>query len=294
LNAGDYTITVRDKNNSSCQFTLSGIALSNPDALAATLQSSQPTCAGNDGSLAVTATGGSGTYSYSVKDGNGVTTTSPTGVFANLVAGSYTVTVQDDKGCTATLSPVALTAGPNLTASVSSTNPTTCGIDNGIITASNAMGGTQPYSYSLDGVVYQSDNTFSGRKAGSYTVYIRDAKGCQITSTQTLTAPGGITATTGWTDETACNAADGTIAVTGVTGATGPFTYFRGDIIDADGVFTNLAPGTYIIAWLPKQLRIHDDGNSRHRLHQPPYVPSGRQHQKPIPTCTISTPVQLR
>jgi hypothetical protein len=98
LAADNYTITVRDKNNSSCQFVLSGIALSNPDALAATVQPGNPTCAGNDGSLTVTATGGSGTYSYSARDGNGVTTTSGTGVFANLVAGSYTVTVQDDKG----------------------------------------------------------------------------------------------------------------------------------------------------------------------------------------------------
>jgi gliding motility-associated-like protein len=247
LDAGDYTITVRDKNNSSCQFVLSGIALSNPDALAATLQSAQPTCAGNDGSLTVTATGGSGTYSYSVQDGNGATTTSTTGVFANLAAGSYTVTVRDDKGCTTTLAPVTLTAGPTLAASVSGTNPTACGTDNGTITVSNASGGTQPYSYSLDGVVYQSSNTFSGQRAGSYTVYIRDAKGCEITSTQTLTAPGGVTATTGWTDETACNAADGTITVTGVTGATGPFAYFRGTVSDADGVFTNLAPGTYAI-----------------------------------------------
>jgi hypothetical protein len=247
LAAGNYTITVRDKNNSSCQFVLSGIALSNPDALTATLQAGNPTCAGNDGSLTVTAMGGSGTYSYAVRDGNGLTTTSSTGGFANLVAGSYTVTVQDDKGCSTTLSPVALTTGPGLSAIVSGTNPTACGVDNGTITVNNATGGTQPYSYSLDGVVYQSSNTFSGQQAGSYTVYIRDANGCQMTSTQTLTAPGGITATTGWTDETACNAADGTITVTGVTGATGPFTYFRGTVSDADGIFTNLAPGTYAI-----------------------------------------------
>jgi|GEM_PF-4888867 len=247
LNAGNYNITVRDKNNSSCRFVLSGIALSDPDALATNAQPSQPTCAGNDGSLTVTATGGWGTYNYSVEDGNGVVTTNATGAFADLVAGSYTVTVQDGKGCTITLNPVTLTAGPALTASVSGTNPTACGTDNGAITVNNATGGTAPYSYSLDGVVYQSEPTFSGRPAGSYTVYVRDAKGCAITRTHTLTAPGGITATTGWTDETACNAADGTITVTGVTGAAGPFTYFRGTVSDADGVFTNLAPGTYTI-----------------------------------------------
>ncbi|MBD0257492.1 MAG: SprB repeat-containing protein, partial [Cytophagales bacterium] len=247
LNAGNYTITVRDKNNSSCQFVLSGIALANPDALTASVQSGNPTCAGNDGSLTVTVTGGSGTYSYSMQDGNGVTMTSGTGVFANLVAGSYTVTVQDDQGCTTTLTPVTLTTGPGLSATVNGTNPTACGVDDGTITVNNATGGTQPYSYSLNGVVYQGSNAFSGQKAGSYTVYVRDAKGCVITRTQTLTAPGGIIATTGWTDETACNAANGTITVTGVTGATGPFTYFRGSVVDADGVFTDLGPGTYTI-----------------------------------------------
>jgi hypothetical protein len=82
--------------------------------------------------------------------------------------------------------PVTLATGPNLTASVSGVNPTGCGTDDGTITVSNVTGGTAPYRYRLEGTLgYQMGSTFPGQKAGSYTVYIRDDKNCEITRTIT-------------------------------------------------------------------------------------------------------------
>jgi hypothetical protein len=95
-------ITVRDKTNTSCQFVLSGVALTDPAPLTASAQPVNPTCAGNDGTITVTATGGAGTYNYSITNGNGLTATNATGVFPGLPAGSYTVTVGDTK-CSTTL-----------------------------------------------------------------------------------------------------------------------------------------------------------------------------------------------
>jgi hypothetical protein len=126
---------------------------------------------------------------------------------------------------------------------------------------------------------------FNGRKAGSYTVYVRDAKGCVITRTQTLTAPGGITATTGWTDETACNAADGTITVTGVTGATGPFAYFRGSVSDADGVFTDLTPGTYTIRVVAQNCEYTTTVTVGTACTNPPMCTLAANSSKTDPTC---------
>ncbi|MCL9807680.1 T9SS type B sorting domain-containing protein [Flavobacterium amniphilum] len=40
--------------------------------------------------------------------------------------------------------------------------------------------GDGDYEYSIDGVMYQSSNVFSGLSSGVYTVYVRDKKGCGI------------------------------------------------------------------------------------------------------------------
>lgn len=62
-----------------------------------------------------------------------------------------------------------------ITVSASST-ATYSGGSTGSITAT-ASGGTS-YTYSLDGVSYQSGNTFGGLSAGTYTVYTNDVSGC--------------------------------------------------------------------------------------------------------------------
>lgn len=52
-----------------------------------------------------------------------------------------------------------------------------------VVTGSNATinvtGGTAPYQYSLNGIDYQSSNTFSGLTRGPHTVYVLGADGCR-------------------------------------------------------------------------------------------------------------------
>lgn len=42
----------------------------------------------------------------------------------------------------------------------------------------NATGGTPPYTYSINGLIYQTLDTFYNVPPGSYTVYIKDSKDC--------------------------------------------------------------------------------------------------------------------
>ena len=58
-----------------------------------------------------------------------------------------------------------------VTATVTTT-ATTCGNNNGTITVSAPSGGDSTYFYSLDGINYQSGNTFSNLGPGNYDVYI--------------------------------------------------------------------------------------------------------------------------
>lgn len=91
--AGSYTILTRDANN--CTATRN-ITVTEPAILAASSANTDATCdGGNDGVILVSATGGNGSYQYSI-DGNSYQTS---GMF-NVAPGNYTVFVKDNLGCT--------------------------------------------------------------------------------------------------------------------------------------------------------------------------------------------------
>lgn len=201
-----YNVTVRDQNG--CTET-SSIVVSTPTALVVSAVQDSVNCGGgNDGSLVVTASGGTPNYQYSI-DG---TTFQVSNIFTGLTAGPYTVTVRDANACTQTvnitvLQPVALTI-----ATVQ--DSASCfGASDGVITVT-AGGGSPAYEYSLDGTTFQPSNVFNGQAAGPYTITIRDAQFCQITGNISVLQPTvlGVSATK---VDVSCNSTtDGSITVT--------------------------------------------------------------------------------
>ena len=96
LPAGSYLLTTTDSLGCSRPDTFQ---LEEPDTLVAAIQyAGPPTLCDSSGQLSGTATGGSGQLSYLW--GNGVADSLNT----NIGAGSHTLTVQDNNGCTATAS----------------------------------------------------------------------------------------------------------------------------------------------------------------------------------------------
>ncbi|NDJ00142.1 hypothetical protein GWA97_13745, partial [Flavobacterium sp. LaA7.5] len=94
LSAGTWTCTVTDANG--CTDTQS-FTITEPTVLSvAAVVDNNETCANNDGAATAGVTGGTSGYTYLWS--NGATTASITG----LIAGTYTVTVTDANGCTAT------------------------------------------------------------------------------------------------------------------------------------------------------------------------------------------------
>ncbi len=171
LTADDYVITVRDAN--SCSITVSA-TVAQPDAISATLSISDVACNGEaNGEISAPATGGTGVLQYAL-DGTNFQSASS---FTGLSAGNYTVTVQDENGCTLTLD--ATVAEPDvlsISASLTSVNSITA----------TAAGGTAPYEYSIDGTNYQSGATFSSLSNGNYTITVRDANGCTASLNQSI------------------------------------------------------------------------------------------------------------
>lgn len=91
--AGTYTLSVTDGN--SCSFTISATVNEPASALSVTGTGTNAT-SGNNGAVDLSVSGGTSAYTYSWN--NSANTEDLTG----LAAGTYTVTVTDAKGCTAT------------------------------------------------------------------------------------------------------------------------------------------------------------------------------------------------
>lgn len=208
LAAGTYTITVQDGNN--CTSTVSVTITQPAAALTGSITSQSPTsCSSNNGTVIVTASGGTSNYQYKIDNGP----LQPTGVFAGLSGGPHTVTIQDANGCTTTVS-VTIAAPPAVTASVSNADDLSCnGASDGAINIAGS-GGTPNYTYSLDGTNYQSGNSFTGLDAGNYIAYVKDNAGCIDTVNVTLTEPAPVVVTTTPTGSTTlCEGQQLTISV---------------------------------------------------------------------------------
>ena len=101
-------------------------------------------------------------------------------VFENLGAGSYTVYVKDDNGIVGPDNVTILEPTTPLEITKISTTSSVC--KDGKI-AIEVTGGTAPYYYSLDGfATQQPGKTFDSLAEGEYTVYVKDANGCEIST----------------------------------------------------------------------------------------------------------------
>ncbi|PLX23500.1 MAG: hypothetical protein C0597_00930, partial [Marinilabiliales bacterium] len=104
LGAGTYDLTVTDDNL--CTENIS-IAISEPPAISIDSENSTPVSpsSGIDGTLTVTASGGTGVLSYTLNEDD---ITNITGVFTELDTGDYTVKVTDENGCEITSNIITL------------------------------------------------------------------------------------------------------------------------------------------------------------------------------------------
>lgn len=135
-------------------------------------------CAASDGSLTVSATGGSEPYLFSINGGDFISSA----VFQNLSTGNFTIQAKDANGCIGTLlpSPSLTSPGSTLTASASTGIDNSCLTDNGSISVL-ASGGVPPYTYRLGTGSLVSTADFANLASGNYSVAIRDAEGCTFT-----------------------------------------------------------------------------------------------------------------
>ena len=186
LIAGSYTITVKDANG--CTKT-QAVTITQPSAALTSSISSQTNvdCFGNNnGSVTVAGANGTSPYTYAI---DGITF-GPSGTFSSLIAGSYTITVKDANGCTTTQGVTITQPAAALTASATGESLYCAGDADGNITLI-VSGGTVTYTYSWkktgDNVtVVSTDQNPSNLTAGTYNVTVTDANGCTATASATI------------------------------------------------------------------------------------------------------------
>ncbi|PCH99142.1 MAG: hypothetical protein COB85_00615, partial [Bacteroidetes bacterium] len=232
LSAGTYNVFVIDNNGCAANTSVTLNPASGGPSVTTT--STAPSCGNSDGTATADATGGATPYTYLWS--NSQTTQTAIG----LAAGSYTVTVTDNGGCSATASLTLIsTGGPNVT--TTSVDPS-CGTADGMASA-NATGGATPYTYLWSNG--QSGAITTGLSSGSYTVTVTDNNGCTGTSTVTLSSSNSPIATTTGINLSCSGDNNGSATASG-SGGTTPYTY-SWDNGGNTATITGLAAGTYCV-----------------------------------------------
>ncbi len=233
LSAGPITVTITDANLCTAVATAS---VSSVPSLVVVLTNVMDSCyLSGKGSASSTVSGGTQPYTYKWSD----LTSNPN--LTGLKAGSYSLTVTDFKGCSASAT-TNVAGAPKFSFTKTAQN-IKCFGGNGSINIT-ASGGTPGYSYNWSPATASGNNPTT-LAPGIYNYSVTDAYGCQLLGGDTITQPAAaLSATTSHTNVTCHGAANGTITII-VSGGTKPYTYL-GNLLPKDTVTVlNLGPGTY-------------------------------------------------
>ncbi|MEP7166037.1 MAG: T9SS type A sorting domain-containing protein [Ferruginibacter sp.] len=138
-----------------------------------------------NGSITITAAGGTPPYSYNWTGPNGYTGVNTASV-TNLTAGNYSVSVTDaNNQAIASFNNIYISANNVLHLDAVGGMSTYCNNTSGYINL-DGHGGVGPYVFSLDGTSFQSAAIFGNLTSGPYIAYMKDANGCTATASVTI------------------------------------------------------------------------------------------------------------
>lgn len=235
LTAGTYTnISVTIVSNGCISNTIASVILVDPNSTSITVTSTNPTgCNTNTGSITISGltSGGSYTINY-IKNGVAqpsitFTATGTSYTIPSLGAGTYTGITVTLNGCVSNIATATLVDPTPPVITLVANSPTSCTVNNGSIVISGLVtGSSYVITYSKNGVAQPSitqtavagNVTISGLGAGSYTAITVVINSCvSNTLTATLVNPAAPVIAVTINNPTGCNAANGSIVITGLT-----------------------------------------------------------------------------
>ncbi len=231
---GNYTLSSVTYPNSNCVGTVSGNSSVTQASIALTGTVTNETCGQGNGAINITATPNTGTsFDWS----NGSTTED----LSNIGAGTYTVTVTNTQGCTATASYTVqdIITNPNITGNV--TASTSCNSDNGAIDISVSPNNNYIYLWSNGA----SSQDITGVASGTYTVTVSFGTTCSSTASFTVPdQPNNPSASLTATEST-CELPNGSIGLT-VSGGVAPYSFVWSNGATSEDL-ANIPSGQYTV-----------------------------------------------
>jgi hypothetical protein len=239
LAAGTYTISVSNAAGCSDETT---VVLGTTQAITASLENSAPSRCGDDnGTAAVSTMGGIDpvTYAWSHDPAADAPTVD------NLPGGTHSVTVTSANGCTDQVT-FSISSVPGISQVDAAVTPTSCGLDNGIITAT-PLDGNASFTYAWSHSATLTSNTATGLAAGDYTVTVTDADACFAEETFRVGGSSPVVITLASQVEPSGGLSNGSISLS-TSGFTAPLTYTWSHDPNLNGPLAeNLAAGIYTV-----------------------------------------------
>ena len=241
LEAGIYTVEVVDDNGCTAQVT--NIQISEPDALDLSFSTDNASCNLPNGTIEVTASGGTGNIDYNWMPA----LPNSANHIGTVASGVYVLEIEDENGCMLTDSIEVLE--PNALEVTSEVGSMLSCFGDSDGTASVVIdGGSEPFIYNWGAASPDNSPSISGLSEGTYTVEVTDNNGCIINATAVVGQPDEVAIVLDASVDPACDAPTGSIDIS-VSGGTvaGDYTYdWNGGAFNSQDI-GSLLTGTYII-----------------------------------------------
>jgi len=257
LQPGTYYVVVDGYNGAVSPYTLRVDCVAGCSMSLAGVTPTAANCGQSNGSISLVTSGGAPGYviQYTGPVSGVLSSSSNNNTIQGLPAGQYQVRITDVSGCVVNQTVIVPSNSPMAVG----VNLTTAICNQGGTAQFTMTNGTQPYSIQLSGPVsgnYNAGNanpyTITGLTAGNYVAYIRDAQGCVVVRTFTISYSSGNFSFTGTPTAATCNA-PGSILVNTSNG-TPPYNItvsgpVSGNLTSNTNQFTiaNLPGGTYTV-----------------------------------------------
>ena len=257
--AGPFSVIVKDETTF-CSDTVSGI-IGAQLALSASAFTQNPNCGSANGSIRVVVNGGSGPYTFTLGTQT-LTTNDGDTTFTGLIAGTYSVSINNALGCATSISDIVLTQPQKVLVGYGMIKPASCSQNADGSVVISTLGGSAAFNYFIPNVTsgFQTllaGDTLKNLKAGTYQLLIRGQSACDKDTSFIIPGPAPVNVSVISIASSACQDSTGTARYTSLTGGNGaPWTYnlwlkngiFQTGILPADSSFKDLAPGNYSLA----------------------------------------------
>ena len=243
LSAGNYNVIVTDQNG--CTYNQPVTIVQPLAALnsAITNQVNVSCFGGNDASVTIAGSNGTGPYSYGLGLINNTT-----GQFGTLSSGNYNIIVTDNNACTFNQNVIITQPFAPLSGLTLNQTAVDCfGNNTGQIQVSGSNG-TSPYTYSL-GATNNTNGNFINLIAGNYNITITDNNACTFVYPIVITQPSAALSAiiANQTDAVCFNGSSGTVTIAAANGTPNYQYGILGNTLTNNPQITGLAAGNYTV-----------------------------------------------